>query len=86
MDHLGAQAYFCQEIGHLLSGFERLYDHRILRRCRDEFDLSGRMTRPSEITREQSNLSQGGYVAKAMLVGQKLQELNCPMPSLSDMN
>lgn len=77
MDHLAAQAFFCEQIRPLFDGDT---DPDLLQHCDGTTNIVGRQIAHSGMTKVQKNLVKQGYKGKAILVSEKLTELECPMP------
>lgn len=83
LDHIGATKLYCNLIDNVL---DVSIDARIVKFCRGDVDLNGRVNSQSTIASAQSLLVTKGYKQKAELVRNKMKELQCPMPSISVMN
>ena len=61
-------------------------DQAVVEQCRGITKLSGAELKKSMVDRAQESLNINGYRAKAKIIGDKLKELQCPMPAVSVMN
>lgn len=77
MDHLAAQSFFCSQIRSLFDGET---DKDLVKRCDGRFDITGKQTAKSGIQEKQSELAQPQHKGRALLISEKLRELNCRMP------
>lgn len=83
LDHLGSIKLFCDMIDPVL---DAKMDQAVVEQCRGITKLSGSEVKKSMVARARASLNEGGYQAKADLIGKKLKELQCPMPAVSVMN
>ncbi len=77
MDHLAAQSFFCSQIRSL---FDFETDRDLVQRCDGKFDVSGNQTSKSGIQKSQTALAQPEFKGRALMVSEKLRELDCKMP------
>lgn len=77
MDHLSAQSFFCSQIRTLFDGET---DRDLVKRCDGRYDVTGKQTIKSGIQDKQTELAQAHYRGRALMVSEKLRELNCKMP------
>lgn len=83
LDHLGATQLFCNMIDNAL---DIGVDKGIIKFCRGQVDLNGRVNSTSAINEAKKILVDKGYQKAAILISAKLKELKCPMPTVSVMN
>lgn len=83
LDHMGSIKLFCDMIDPVL---DAKMDQAVVEQCRGITKLSGAELKKSMVDRAQESLNINGYRAKAKIIGDKLKELQCPMPAVSVMN
>lgn len=77
MDHLGAQSFFCSQIRSL---FDSETDPDLVEQCDGKVDIRGNQIRPSGLQIMQSKLATPEFKEKALLISEKIHELQCRMP------
>ena len=83
MDHLGAIQFFCDMIDPVL---DVKMDTAVVSACRGNLLLNGSSTSLSIVDQAKKILVSKGYQNDAILIGKKLKELQCPLPTVSVMN
>lgn len=83
IDHLGAIQFFCDLVDPVL---DVKIDSAMLKACRGDIKLSGQISARPIVADAKKILIKKGFQANANLVGQKLKELQCPLPAVSVMN
>ena len=83
MDHLGAIQFFCDMIDRAL---DVKMDTAVVSACRGNLLLNGSSTSLSIVDQAKKILVSKGYQNDAILIGKKLKELQCPLPTVSVMN
>lgn len=77
MDHFSAQNFFCSQIRAM---FDTETDRDLVQRCQGTYDITGKQTAQSGLQIMQTQLSAPDLRTRALMVSDKLRELNCKMP------
>lgn len=84
LDYLSAQNFFCQQIESLM---DQSVEKGIKNHCFDEISFDGKRTlRKSVIRNQQNSLVSRGIKAKALLIQQKMNVLECQMPDAASIS
>lgn len=78
IDHLQAQDFFCSQISNL---FDSDTDRKLVQRCEGMIGITGQQMRQSDIAATRTGIASKGLKDNALLINQRMKDLNCEMPN-----